>query len=64
MGSELAAVKGMLDEIDESLRLSRDQNNYNLGRMGAYNVVVAVMPEIGINRAIPGSTTRRFRWVC
>lgn len=64
MGVEPAAVEGMLDEIDESLRSSRDQNNYTMGRMGAHNVVVAVMPEIGINRAIPGSTTRRFRWVC
>lgn len=64
MGVELAAVEGMPDEIDESLRSSRDQNNYTLGRMGAHNVVVVVMPEIGNNRAIPGSTTRRFRRAC
>ena len=64
MGVELAAVEGMLDEIDESLRLSGDQNSYTLGRIGAHNVVVAVMPEIGINQAMPRSTTRRFRRLC
>jgi nucleoside phosphorylase len=51
MGVELAAVEGMLDEIDESLPGIRDENGYNLGRMGVHNVVVAVMPEIGNNRA-------------
>src|SRR5271156_5692208 len=51
MGVELAAVEGMLDEIHEGLPSSRDQNGYTLGRMGAHNVVVAVMPEIGNNRA-------------
>ena len=64
MGVELAAVEGMLDEIDESLRSRRDQNSYTLGRMGAHNVMVAVMPEISNNRAILGSTTRRFRRAC
>jgi nucleoside phosphorylase len=51
MGVELAAVEGMMDEIDESLPCNRDKNGYTLGRMGVHNVVVAVMPEIGNNRA-------------
>jgi nucleoside phosphorylase len=56
MGVELAAVEGMLDEIDESLPCSRDKNGYTLGRMGVHNVVVAVMPEIGNNRAAAVAT--------
>jgi nucleoside phosphorylase len=48
MGVELAAVEGMLDEIDESLP---GKNAYTLGRMGVHNIVVAVMPETGNNRA-------------
>jgi nucleoside phosphorylase len=51
MGVELAAVEGMLDEIHESLPSSRDQNGYTLGRIGTQNVVVAVMPATGNNRA-------------
>jgi nucleoside phosphorylase len=51
MGVELAAVEGMLDEIHESLPSSRDQNGYTLGRIGRHNIVVAVMPAIGNNRA-------------
>ena len=51
MGVELAAVEGMLDEIDESQPGSRDKNGYTVGRMGVHNVVIAVMPEIGNNRA-------------
>jgi nucleoside phosphorylase len=51
MGVELAAVEGMMDEIDESLPCNRDKNGYTLGRVGVHNVVVAVMPEIGNNRA-------------
>ena len=46
MGVELAAVEGMLDEIDESLPGNGDKYGYTLGRMGVHNVVVAVMPEI------------------
>jgi len=46
MGVELAGVEGMLDEIDENLPSNRDQNSYTLGRIGAQNVVVAVIPEI------------------
>jgi hypothetical protein len=51
MGVELAAVEGMLDEIHESLPSSRDQNGYTLGRIGTHNIVVAIMPAIGNNRA-------------
>jgi nucleoside phosphorylase len=51
MGVELAAVEAMLDDTYQNLRTSRDQNCYTLGRIGAHNVVVAVMPEIGNNNA-------------
>jgi len=51
MGVELAAVEGILDEIDKSLPGTCDKNSYTLGRMGVHNVVVAKMPEIGTNRA-------------
>jgi nucleoside phosphorylase len=51
MGIELAAVEAMLDGTYQNLRTSRDQNCYTLGRIGAHNVVVAVMPEIGNNSA-------------
>ena len=53
MGVELAAVGGMLDEINESLRSSSGQNSYTMRRMGAHNVVMAVMPEIGNNQSYP-----------
>jgi len=43
----------MLDEINESLRSSCDQNSYTMGRMGAHNAVMAVMPEIGNNQSYP-----------
>lgn len=56
MGVELAAVEAMLDEIHGSLLSSRDQNTYTLGRMGAHNVVVVVMPEIGTNMAATVAT--------
>jgi nucleoside phosphorylase len=51
MGVELAPVEVMLDERHQSLPSSRDNNSYTLGRMGAHNVVIAVMPEIGNNSA-------------
>jgi hypothetical protein len=41
----------MLDEIHESHPSSHDQNGYTLGRIGTHNIVVAVMPAIGNNRA-------------
>jgi hypothetical protein len=41
----------MLDEIHDSLPISRDQNSYTLGRMRTQKIVVAVIPEIGNNRA-------------
>ncbi len=56
MGFELAAVEGMLDEIHESLPSSRDQNGYTLGRIWTHNIVVAVMPAIGNNRAASVAT--------
>jgi nucleoside phosphorylase len=56
MGIELAAVEGMLDEIHESLPSSRDHNGYTLGRIGTHNIVVAVMPAIGNNRAASVAT--------
>jgi nucleoside phosphorylase len=56
MGVELAAVEGMLDEIHESLPSSRDQNGYTLGRIRTHNIVVAVMPAVGNNRAASVAT--------
>src|SRR5271156_6894383 len=56
MGVELAAVEAMLDEIHPSLSYSRDRNSYTLGQIGVHNVVVAVMPEIGNNRAASVAT--------
>jgi hypothetical protein len=52
MGVELAPVEAMLDEMYQSLPTSRDKNSYTLGRMGAHNVVIAVMPEIGNNSSV------------
>jgi nucleoside phosphorylase len=51
MGVELAPVEAMLDEIHQSLPSSRDKNSYTLGRIGAHNVAIAAMPEIGNNNA-------------
>jgi len=51
MGVELAPIEAMLDEEHQSLPTSRDKNSYTFGRMGAHNVVIAVMPEIGNNSA-------------
>ncbi|KAK6343586.1 hypothetical protein TWF730_011177 [Orbilia blumenaviensis] len=51
MGVELAAVEAMLDEIHPNLLSSSDKACYTLGRMGAHNIVIAVLPEIGNNNA-------------
>jgi nucleoside phosphorylase len=51
MGVELAPVETMLDEMHQSLPTSWDKNSYTLGRMGAHNVVISVMLEIGNNSA-------------
>ena len=56
MGVELAPVKAMLDERHLSLPTSRDINSYTLGRIGEHNVVIAVMPEIGNNKAATVAT--------
>src|SRR4051812_12875675 len=56
MGVELAPVVAMLDEIHESLPTSRDHNAYTMGKIGAHNLVVAVMPEIGNNAAATVAT--------
>jgi nucleoside phosphorylase len=56
MGVELAPVKAMLDERHPSLPINRDINSYTLGRIGEHNVVIAVMPEIGNNKAATVAT--------
>jgi nucleoside phosphorylase len=56
MGVELAPAEAMLDEMHQSLPASRYNNSYTLGCMGAHNVVIAVMPEIGNNYAATVAT--------
>jgi nucleoside phosphorylase len=56
MGVELAAVTAMLDQTHPDLPSTRDRNSYTLGRIGAHNVVVAVMPETGNNKAATVAT--------
>jgi nucleoside phosphorylase len=56
MGVELAPVVAMLDERHQSLPTSRDHNSYTLGRIKVHNIVIAIMPEIGNNRAATVAT--------
>jgi nucleoside phosphorylase len=56
MGVELAPVKAMLDKRHQSLPTSRDVNSYTLGSMGVHNIVIAVMPETGNNKAATVAT--------
>ncbi|OCK75765.1 pfs domain-containing protein [Lepidopterella palustris CBS 459.81] len=51
MGVELAPVVAMLDERHPMLPSHHSTNSYELGRMGAHNIVIAVLPEIGNNQA-------------
>ncbi|KAF9639966.1 pfs domain-containing protein [Lasiodiplodia theobromae] len=52
MGVELAAVKAMLDDTHPALPSTRrDMINYTLGHIGGHNIVIAVLSEIGNNRA-------------
>lgn len=46
LDDELAAARGMLDEIHSPLVLPRkDRNSYTLGRIGDHNVVIACLPQ-------------------
>lgn len=56
MGIELAPVEALLDDIHDTLPSSRNQNTYTLGQIGVHFVVIAVMPEIGNNRAATVAT--------
>lgn len=56
MGVELAAVEGMMDELHQNLPSSIDKNTYTYGRMGAHDIVVAVMPKAGNDRAAAVAT--------
>ena len=56
MGVELAPVEAMLDEIDDTLPTTREQNAYTLGRMGAHKMVIAVMPQVGNDAAAKVAT--------
>lgn len=56
MGVELAAVSAMLDERHQDLPSALDTNSYTLGRIGAHNIVVAVMPDTGNNKAAAVAT--------
>lgn len=56
LGVECAAVEAILDEIHDPLQTGSDRNAYTFGRLGAHNVVVAVMPEMGNNAAATTAT--------
>jgi nucleoside phosphorylase len=56
MGVELAPVVALLDNVHPSLPSSRSKNSYTLGRIGAHNVVIAVMSEIGNSNAATVAT--------
>jgi hypothetical protein len=56
MGAELAPVIAMLDELHERLPTSRDVSSYTLGHIGAHNIVIAAIPEIGNNSAATVAT--------
>ncbi|CAG8982862.1 hypothetical protein HYALB_00014092, partial [Hymenoscyphus albidus] len=45
-----------LDEQHQSLPTIRDQNSYTLGCIGEHNIVIAVMPQIGNNKAATVAT--------
>ncbi|RAL07914.1 purine and uridine phosphorylase [Aspergillus homomorphus CBS 101889] len=51
MGVEQAPVEAMLDEFHPDLPTNRNQNSYTLGRMGRHNVVIVILPGIGLNSA-------------
>jgi hypothetical protein len=56
IGVELAPVKAVLDKRHPNLPTSRNINSYTLGRIGEHNVVIAVMLDIGNNKAIVVAT--------
>jgi hypothetical protein len=49
IGVELAPVKAPLDQTYPSLPTQRDQNSYTLKITGGHNIVIAVLPKIGIS---------------
>ncbi|PYI23513.1 purine and uridine phosphorylase [Aspergillus violaceofuscus CBS 115571] len=51
MGVEQAPVEAMLDEFHPDLPSKRNQNSYTLGRIGVHNVVIAILPGIGLSSA-------------
>ncbi|KAK2783844.1 hypothetical protein FQN53_008905 [Emmonsiellopsis sp. PD_33] len=55
MGVELAPMEAMLDQIHATLPTKGD-NTYTFGFLGGHNIVVAVMPEPGNNRAASVAT--------
>jgi nucleoside phosphorylase len=56
MGLEQAPLVALLDETHPILPTSLDKNSYTLGRMGAHNIAIAAMPEIGNNSAASVAT--------
>lgn len=56
IGVKLAPVEGMLDKIYNPLPISRDQNAYTLGKISRYNMIIAVLPEIGNSTAATVAT--------
>jgi nucleoside phosphorylase len=51
MGIEMAPLIAMLDEEHQVPSMSNPRNTYRFGRISPHNVVIAIMPEIGISIA-------------
>jgi nucleoside phosphorylase len=62
---EMAAAKGMLDNIHQSLdRVENDTNTYVLGNIGKHNIVIACLPNNGYGTTnaatVAGNMRRSF----
>ncbi|PLB48358.1 nucleoside phosphorylase [Aspergillus steynii IBT 23096] len=64
--TEMAAAKGMLDEVQESLQTHPgDGNSYILGRIGLHNIVITCLPHYGTTPAavMVSQMTHTFRHI-
>jgi len=58
IGSKLAPVLVMLNQICGSLPTERDSNVYTLGEIDKHNVVLVVRPDIGNDAAVTAAMQR------